>query len=157
MFLGLRMFGVTMNVCFTIGVLVKKMKKRILTIATLVCCALTMVFLTSCKQKESTKMYRYVAHGSIQTAESSIDPMPEGIYPTVGNYTDAINEAMGVEVLDAADDAAIIKACDEVYNYQVEHFSGHISLDVKILRFEAIDGIWDEGTVIKEYKYPVSK
>ena len=28
MFLGLRMFGVTMNVCFTIGVLVKKNEKK---------------------------------------------------------------------------------------------------------------------------------
>lgn len=99
-------------------------------------------------------MYTYVAKGNVQTFSSSIDPMPEGKTPTLGDYNDAINEAMGIEILYAADDDNIIKACDEVYNYHVEHFSGHVAGEVKILRYEAIDGNWDEGKVIKEYKYP---
>lgn len=125
-----------------------KMKKRILTIAAVLCCALTMVLFTSCKKEEAKPMYTYSASGDLKL--SSSDPLMPG--QLIVDYQSVLDQIAPGSGLDTPADAKVIAACDTLYASQKATYP-RLTGYVKITRVTTITGTEPTYDLVKQYDF----
>ena len=121
------------------------MKKIMMTLAAVICCAMISTVFTSCsKSDDGTDLYYYQASGNITAVNTGMG----GMF-VVTDYTTAIEKAVGTGAT-AQNDQKVISACDAVYaSHKAEYGSG-LSGTVRIVRTK-VDN--NSNTTIKEYTY----
>jgi hypothetical protein len=125
------------------------MKKRILTIAAVLCCAVTMVFVSSCKQEEQIRyVYEPICYFSYVGEDGSMALV------ATNQYITAINNVVGSQDgVSKPIDEKVIAACDEVFNRQKEDYGSSLHGTVQIYRHDQPIGGVETMKIIKEYIY----
>ena len=125
------------------------MKKRILTIAAVLCCAVTMVFVSSCKHEEQIRyVYEPICYFSYVGEDGSV------AVEATNQYITAINNVVGSQdgVMKPIDEK-VIAACDEVFNRQKEEYGTSLLGTVQICRHDQPISGGETMKIIKEYNY----
>ena len=122
------------------------MKKIMMTLAAVVCCAMISTVFTSCSKddSDSNDFYYYRANGSISGTGGL-----GGLF-VITDYTTAIESVVGTE-LTKQEDQKVIQACDAVYAKHKAEYGSTISSTVVINRHKLGDD--NDVKVIKEYQY----
>ena len=121
------------------------MKKYLMTLAAVLCCAMVSVVFTSCSKDDDNSdsdLYSYVAVGGATVKNSFVVPLTD--------YTDAIKSAVGSGLV-KQNDQKVIQACDAVYTKHKSDYGTDISGSIQIKRSKMGDS--NSEQVIKEYTY----
>ena len=121
------------------------MKKYLLMLAAILCCAMVSVVFTSCSKDDDNSgsdMYSYVASGNATVKDAFVVPLTD--------YTDAIKSAVGSGLV-KQNDQKVIQACDAVYAKHKSDYGSSISGTIQITRSKLGDS--NNEQVIKEYTY----
>lgn len=125
------------------------MKKRILTIAAVFCCAVTMVLFSSCKHEKDT-LYYYEATGSLSFVGE------DGLVPgmVLAEFAEAIETIVpsGQGVNEPVDDQ-VIAVCDRVYESKKATYGDDLYGTVEIFRNDHTDGLPQTSKLIKNYVF----
>ena len=121
------------------------MKKIMMTLAAVLCCAMISTVFTSCsKSDDEPDLYYYQASGNISAVNAGMG----GLF-IITDYTTAIQQAVGTGST-TQNDQKVISACDAVYSSHKAEYGTSISGTVKIVRTKLGD---NSETTIKEYTY----
>ena len=122
------------------------MKKIMMTLAAVVCCAMISTVFTSCSKddSDSSNLYYYRANGDI-TGTGGFG----GLF-VITDYTTAIESVVG-DGFTNQEDQKVIQACDAVYAKHKAEYGTTVSGTVVINRHKLGDD--NDVKVIKEYKY----
>ena len=121
------------------------MKKYLMTLAAVLCCAMVSVLFTSCSKDDDNSgsdMYSYVASGNVTVKDAFVFPLTD--------YTDAIKSSVGSGLV-KQNDQKVIQACDAVYSKHKSVYGSSISGTIQITRSKL--GNSNSEQVIKEYTY----
>ena len=121
------------------------MKKYLMTLAAVLCCAMVSVLFTSCSKDDDNSgsdMYSYVASGNVTVKDAFVVPLTD--------YTDAIKSSVGSGLV-KQNDQKVIQACDAVYAKHKSVYGSSISGTIRITRSKLGDS--NSVQVIKEYTY----
>ncbi len=121
------------------------MKKYLLMLAAILCCAMVSVVFTSCSKDDDNSgsdMYSYVASGNATVKDAFVVPLTD--------YTDAIKSAVGSGLV-KQNDQKVIQACDAVYAKHKSDYGSSISGTIQITHSKLGDS--NSEQVIKEYTY----
>ena len=122
------------------------MKKYLMTLAAVLCCAMVSIVFTSCSKDDDnsdSELYSYVAVGGA-TVKNNLLVVP------LTDYTDAIKSAVGSGLV-KQNDQKVIQACDAVYAKHKSDYGSSISGTIQITRSKLGDS--NSEQVIKEYTY----
>ena len=120
------------------------MRKIIMTLAAVLCCAMTTVVFTSCNKLDEEGMNDNAAYYSYRAQSSNFD-----YQDAVGPFNTAIRFSVGLEPILGGDDDKVIEACDACYESLKQRLSGK-SGKVFIYKIRHPDG---KQMKLAEYKF----
>ena len=121
------------------------MKKFLMTLAAVLCCALTTTVFTSCSE-EGDSLSNYATY--------AVNPKGEFANTNCMTICEKMREALktGMEYsngLCKRDDARAIRVCDDIYNKMTG--SGHFKITLEVAPFG--EGLESKSFIIKTYEY----
>lgn len=122
----------------------KSMKKIMMTLAAVLCCAMTTVVFTACEKLEEEGMYNAADFYSYRAFSNDFD-----YSDAAGPFDTAIRFAVGMEPFRGGNDAKVIEACDACYENLKQRLNGK-SGKVIIYKFRHPDG---KQLELKVYKF----
>lgn len=110
------------------------MKKNMMTLAVVLCCAMTTVLFTACDKLEEEGMNNGADFYSYRAHSTDFD-----YSDAAGPFDTAIRFSVGMDPIQGGNDAKVIEACDACYENLKQRLSGK-SGKVIILKFRHPDG-----------------